>query len=70
MARAGAPLILDEVFLAGGATQTTMRATLEGLNVLWVGVRCDPDVAVGREAERPDRFPGWHARKRIASTST
>lgn len=58
MARAGALLILDEVFLAGGATQTTMRATMEGLNVLWVGVHCDPDVAAGREAQRPDRIPG------------
>lgn len=58
MARAGAPLILDEVFLTGGATQTTMRATLEELNVLWVGVHCDPDVAAGREAQRPDRIPG------------
>jgi len=58
MARAGALLILDEVFLAGGATQIAMRATLEGLNVLWVGVRCDSDVAVGREALRPDRIPG------------
>jgi chloramphenicol 3-O phosphotransferase len=58
MARGGAPLILDEVFLSGGATQTTMRATMEGLNVLWVGVHCDPAVAAGREAKRPDRVPG------------
>ncbi len=58
MARGGAPLILDEVFLSGGATQTTMRATLQGLHVLWVGVHCDPAVAAGREAQRPDRIPG------------
>lgn len=44
--------------MAGGATQTTMRETLEKLNVMWVGVHCDPDVAAGREALRPDRIPG------------
>ena len=58
MARGGAPLILDEVFLSGGATQTTMRATLQGLHVLWVGVHCDLAVAAAREAQRRDRIPG------------
>ncbi len=58
MARGGAPLILDEVFLSGGATQITMKVTLRGLRVLWVGVHCDPAVAAAREAQRPDRIPG------------
>jgi chloramphenicol 3-O phosphotransferase len=58
MARAGAPLILDEVFLSGGEAQTAMRAILQGLHVLWVGVRCDAGVAADRETHRSDRIPG------------
>lgn len=58
MARAGAPLIFDEVFLSGAAAQRAMRATLRGLRVLWVGVHCDAAVAADREAQRPDRIPG------------
>lgn len=58
MAQGGARLILDEVFLSGGAAQHSMRATLKDLNVLWVGVHCDSAVAAAREAERPDRIPG------------
>lgn len=58
MVRSGASLILDEVFLSGGAGQAAMRVTLEGLGVLWVGVRCEPTVAAAREARRPDRIPG------------
>lgn len=66
MARGGAPLILDEVFLSGAAAQVYMRATLRGLHVLWVGIRCDPAVAAAREAQRPDRIPGM-ARKQAPS---
>ncbi len=61
IARAGAPLILDEVFLAGAEAQTAMRGNLQGLRVLWVGVHCDATVAADREAQRPDRIP-WMAR--------
>ena len=57
-ARAGAPLILDEVLLAGGSGQASLRAIMDGLGLLWVGVHCDPDVAAAREALRPDRVPG------------
>jgi chloramphenicol 3-O phosphotransferase len=35
-----------------------VRAVLDGLSVLWVGVHCDPRVAAGRHAHRPDRIPG------------
>ena len=52
MARHGMPLILDEVLLAGGVGQQRLRVALEGLDVLWVGVRCDPAVAAAREAGR------------------
>lgn len=61
MARAGARIIIDDVFLGGGASQERMRAHLEGLAVLWVGVRCEPAIAVGREIARGDRMIGMAA---------
>ena len=61
MARAGARVIIDDVFLDGGGSQERMRPHLEGLDVLWVGVRCDPDIAVGREIARGDRMIGMAA---------
>jgi chloramphenicol 3-O phosphotransferase len=66
MASRGARLILDEVFLAGGAGQQRFRALLGGLDVLWAGVRCDPLVAAGREAGRPDRVPGMAVSQAVA----
>ncbi|MFI9161633.1 chloramphenicol phosphotransferase CPT [Kitasatospora aureofaciens] len=61
MARAGAPVVVDEVFLGGAASQQRWRAALDGLDVLWVGVRCDPAVAAAREAARGDRVAGMAA---------
>jgi chloramphenicol 3-O phosphotransferase len=61
MARAGARIIIDEVFLGGATSQERVRAHLEGLAVLWVGVRCDPEIAAGREIARGDRVPGMAA---------
>jgi chloramphenicol 3-O phosphotransferase len=61
MARAGARIILDDVFLAGAASQRRVRRYLDGLSVLWVGVRCDRDIAVGREIARGDRVVGMAA---------
>lgn len=58
MARAGARVIIDDVFLSGAASQERTRRHLEGLNVLWVGVRCDPEIAAGREIARGDRVAG------------
>lgn len=58
MARAGARVIVDEVFLGAAASQARWREALTGLEVLWVGVRCDPDVAEAREAARGDRVGG------------
>ncbi len=64
MARGGAPLILDEVFLSGGtAVQASMRAALRGVEVLWVGIRCDATVAAARETRRPDRIAGMARRQ-------
>ena len=60
-ARAGSPVILDDVFLGGGASQERLRAVLHGLDVLWVGVRCRADVAAQREYARGDRTVGMAA---------
>jgi chloramphenicol 3-O phosphotransferase len=58
MARAGAGVIVDEVFLGGAASQQRWQKALGGLDVLWVGVRCDSAVAAGREVARGDRVTG------------
>lgn len=57
-ARAGANLIVDDVFLGGAETQARWSAALGDLPTLWVGVDCDLAVAGAREAARPDRTPG------------
>ncbi|HIW61675.1 MAG TPA: chloramphenicol phosphotransferase CPT [Candidatus Stackebrandtia excrementipullorum] len=58
MARAGARIVVDDVFLGGAASQQRWRDALDGLDVLWVGVRCDPETAAGREIARGDRVSG------------
>ena len=58
IARAGVPVIVDEVFLDGGKSQARLATALHGLSVVWVGVRCDTDVAEGRESQRADRIRG------------
>ena len=65
MARAGARIIIDDVFLGGAASQQRWREAVAGLAVLWVGVRCDSAVAAGREATRADRVPGMAASQAI-----
>jgi chloramphenicol 3-O phosphotransferase len=61
VARNGVGVILDEVFLSSGIAQQRWREALDGLRVLWVGVKCDPHVASLREAARGDRVPGMAA---------
>ena len=56
--RVGHPVIADEVFLDGERSQARLAAALQGLTVLWVGVRCDPDVAETRGIQRGDRLRG------------
>jgi chloramphenicol 3-O phosphotransferase len=58
MVRAGARIIVDDVFLGGAGSQARLRAAFDGLEVLWVGVRCDAAVAAGREIARGDRVSG------------
>lgn len=61
MARAGARIIVDEVFLGGPASQQRWKNALDPLPVLWVSVRCEAAVAAGREMARGDRPIGMAA---------
>ena len=61
MARTGARIILDDVFLGGAASQQRLMEAFGTLEVLWVGVHCDLSVAEGREIARGDRVPGMAA---------
>ncbi len=61
MARAGARIVVDDVFLGGATSQERWQKALGGLDVLWVGVRCESTVAAGREAARGDRVQGMAA---------
>ncbi|GAB7041357.1 MULTISPECIES: chloramphenicol phosphotransferase CPT [Catenuloplanes] len=60
-AAAGAKIIIDDVFLSGARSQQRWRAVLNGLDVVWAGVRCDAQVAAGREIARGDRVRGMAA---------
>ncbi|MDQ1019799.1 chloramphenicol phosphotransferase CPT [Streptomyces afghaniensis] len=61
MARAGARIIVDDVFLGGPHSQERWQKALAGLAVLWVGVKCASAVAEGREIAREDRVRGMAA---------
>ncbi|WP_327371969.1 chloramphenicol phosphotransferase CPT [Streptomyces sp. NBC_01217] len=61
MARAGARVIVDEVFLGGPASQQRWQKALDGVRVLWVGVRCESAAAAAREVARGDRVVGMAA---------
>jgi len=61
MARAGARVIYDDVFLGGAASRERVGAHLAGLRVLWAGVHCAPEVAAARESARGDRVRGMAA---------
>nr|WP_042183827.1 chloramphenicol phosphotransferase CPT [Kibdelosporangium sp. MJ126-NF4]CEL15887.1 putative chloramphenicol 3-O phosphotransferase [Kibdelosporangium sp. MJ126-NF4]CTQ93812.1 putative chloramphenicol 3-O phosphotransferase [Kibdelosporangium sp. MJ126-NF4] len=61
MVRTGARVVIDDVFLAGPASQQRWQRALKGLEVLWVGVRCASAIAEGRELARGDRVIGMAA---------
>ncbi|MFF7444102.1 chloramphenicol phosphotransferase CPT [Streptomyces sp. NPDC008122] len=65
MARAGARIVVDDVFLGGAASQQRWRGALGDLPVLWVGVRCESTVAEGREIARGDRTTGMAAQQAV-----
>jgi chloramphenicol 3-O phosphotransferase len=58
IATAGIGVILDDVFLDGGESQVRLAASIQGLTAVWVGVRCEPEVAEARELRRGDRVQG------------
>ena len=58
IARAGTNVVLDEVLLRGAEEQAEWREALAGLEVTWVGVHVDLEVAEAREAARGDRSVG------------
>jgi chloramphenicol 3-O phosphotransferase len=58
IARAGSGVIVDEVFLGARESQARLRTALARLAVIWVGVRCRPEVAEARELEREGRIRG------------
>ena len=58
LARSGIDVLLDEVLLDPPVDRQLWSDALHDLDVCWVGVRCAPDIAATREAERGDRPPG------------
>jgi chloramphenicol 3-O phosphotransferase len=66
MVRRGVRVIIDDVFISGIEACNRWKASLEGLQVLWVGVFCDPTVASARESERGDRVVGMAVSQAIA----
>jgi chloramphenicol 3-O phosphotransferase len=58
LARTGLKLVLDEVIFDGAEGQRGWNEALAGLQVLWVAVRCDPQVLAARESARGDRVVG------------
>ncbi len=63
MARAGAHIVVDDVFLGGAGSQRRWLDALGDVPTLWVGVRCDAAVATEREAARGDRVAGMAAKQ-------
>lgn len=61
MCRAGANVIVDDVFLGGSNSQQRWTEAIGDVEVLWVGVRCDAETAAGREIARGDRVGGMAA---------
>ena len=62
-ARAGANVIIDDVFLSGATSQHRWEQALGDLDVLWVGVHCDAAVAARREQQRGNRTVGMAAQQ-------
>ena len=56
---------IGDDFLSGTASQARLRTHLASLEVLWVGVHCDPEIAAGREMARGDRVTGMAAAQAV-----
>jgi chloramphenicol 3-O phosphotransferase len=57
IARCGMNVVVDDVMIESNEWDH-WRAALAGIDVVWVGVRCDVEVAARRETERGDRAMG------------
>ncbi len=69
MVGSGAHIILDEILLSGGIRQEHLNSVFRDAAVVWVGVRCDPDVAAAREARRTDRVQGMARQQALSAHS-
>lgn len=58
LAHSGVNVLLDDVTLDGFDDQQQWNDALHGLDVIWVGVQCAPEIAAEREARRGSRLPG------------
>ena len=58
LTRSGVDVLVDDLTLDGLVDQQRWNNALQGLDVCWVGVRCAPQIAAGREALRGTRLPG------------
>src|ERR1022692_355980 len=66
MARAGAGVIVDEVFLGGAVSQQRWQKALGGLGVLWVGVRCKARLPQTGRLHGAIGSPEWlHPRRKL-----
>ena len=55
LCRAGQNVIIDEVLIDGGADQAQWEIALTVIDTVWIGIRCDREVAIARESARGDR---------------
>jgi chloramphenicol 3-O phosphotransferase len=66
LAGSGVDVLLDDVALDGAADQQRWNDALKDLEVFWIGVRCDPEIAAERESLRQSRLPGVAARQAVS----
>jgi chloramphenicol 3-O phosphotransferase len=60
-ARAGANVVVDDVFLSGGESQARWKAALKEIPTRYIAVHCERAELLRREANRKDRIEGLAA---------
>ena len=58
LVRSGVDVLVDDLTLDGLVDQQRWNSALHGLDVLWIGVQCAPQIAAERESRRGTRLPG------------
>ena len=58
LCRGGQNVIIDDVLIDGGSDQGRWNLALTDIETIWIGVRCDREIAMAREEERGDRPVG------------